>query len=163
MRVLLVSAKVGPFKSIDTPQTVQIERDVTVLVGMNEAGKTVFLQALEKSADAVGSAKFDPVEDYPRKDFTAYMRRHKTDPDDVTELWFRLEKAEVQTLNSTLHLAIPEDLVFSVRHTYANGINVGLHLDEAPALSALIEGSGLSQSAKTAAQTAKRLRDIPSA
>ena len=39
--MLLSKAKVGPFKSINDPQTVAIDPNVTVLVGMNEAGKTV--------------------------------------------------------------------------------------------------------------------------
>ena len=50
--MFLISAKVESFKSINTPQTVLIDDEVTVLVGMNEAGKTVFLKALEKSNDA---------------------------------------------------------------------------------------------------------------
>ena len=66
--MFLVSAKVGPFKSINEPQTVNIEETITVFVGMNESGKTVFLQALQKSRDALKVAKFDPVPDYPRKD-----------------------------------------------------------------------------------------------
>jgi hypothetical protein len=78
--VLLASAKVGPFKSINEPQVVEIDREVTVCVGMNEAGKTVFLQALEKSADGLSLAKFDPVEDYPGKDLPGYLKQHKTSP-----------------------------------------------------------------------------------
>ena len=60
----LVSAKVGPFRSINTVQDVVIDPEVTVFVGMNEAGKTVFLKALHKSLDAMDVEKFDPVEDY---------------------------------------------------------------------------------------------------
>ncbi len=76
--MLLVSAKVGPFKSINEPQTVPIDKDVTVLVGMNESGKTVFLQALTKSRDALNLAAFDHVEDYPRKNLTPYLKVHTT-------------------------------------------------------------------------------------
>ena len=46
--MLLISSTVGPFRSISSAQLVQIDPTVTVLVGMNEAGKTVFLQALQK-------------------------------------------------------------------------------------------------------------------
>lgn len=67
--MLLVSAKVGPFRSINTAQAVAIDSEVTVFIGMNEAGKTVFLKALHKSLDAMGNEKFDPVEDYPRKGY----------------------------------------------------------------------------------------------
>jgi len=42
----LITAQVGPFKSINSPQVVDIENDVTVFVGMNEAGKTVFYKHL---------------------------------------------------------------------------------------------------------------------
>ncbi len=72
--MFLISAKVESFKSINTPQTVSIDNEVTVLVGMNEAGKTVFLKALEKSNDALGLAEFDPVSDYPRKDLSKYQK-----------------------------------------------------------------------------------------
>lgn len=65
--------QLGPFRSINTEQTVAIDPDVTVFVGMNEAGKTVFLKALHKSLDAMKSEEFDPIEDYPRKDLSAYL------------------------------------------------------------------------------------------
>ncbi len=43
--MFLRSAKIHPFKSINEVQEVKIEESVTAFVGMNEAGKTVFLQA----------------------------------------------------------------------------------------------------------------------
>ena len=90
--MLLISAKVGPFKSINSPQTVEIEDAVTVFVGMNEAGKTVFLQALEKSNDVLGIALFEPIEDYPRKDLPPYLKQHKTKAAEVTTLRYRLRR-----------------------------------------------------------------------
>src|SRR5690606_14427773 len=38
MDMLLTSVKVGPFRSINEQQTTEIDPQVTVLVGMNEAG-----------------------------------------------------------------------------------------------------------------------------
>jgi predicted ATP-dependent endonuclease of OLD family len=70
----LISAKIESFKSINTPQTVLIDDEVTVLVGMNESGKTVFLKALEKSNDALESAKFIPLDDYPIKNLLQYQK-----------------------------------------------------------------------------------------
>ena len=69
--MFLVSAEVGPFKSIGKSQRVDIGQLATVFVGTNESGKTVFLQALEKSADVTGSAQFNPVDDYPRRHLPA--------------------------------------------------------------------------------------------
>ena len=99
--MLLVSATIGPFKSVDTTQTVNINERVTVLVGMNEAGKTVFLQSLRKSNDALGEASFNPIEDYPRKDLPTYLKKHKTEPAAVTKLTY-LPSAEELKRSTTV-------------------------------------------------------------
>lgn len=63
MLVILTKAAVGSYRSINTSQSVAIDPNVTVLVGMNEAGKTVFLKALHKSNDALGAESFNPTDD----------------------------------------------------------------------------------------------------
>jgi len=161
--MLLVSAEVGPFKSINEPQTVSIEKDVTVLVGMNESGKTVFLQALTKSRDALGLAVFDDVEDYPRKDLTAYLKVHATKPASVTTLTYNLSDGEVDEVNKTLHTRLPKGYSFSTTHTYANVMSVGMYVDERPVVAALASGSALSPEAKRAVKAVSSLRAIADA
>lgn len=46
--MILIRTNVGPFRSINQQQTVTIDQAVTVLVGMNEAGKTIYLVLTEK-------------------------------------------------------------------------------------------------------------------
>ena len=113
----LKSAKIGPFKSINEPQVLELDPAVTVLVGMNEAGKTVVLQALEKSRDAVGIAAFDPVDDYPRKDLNAYLKRHETDPSTATILEYELTSEEVRAANECLNTKLKPGYRFTVSHT----------------------------------------------
>jgi hypothetical protein len=128
--MFLISANVGPFKSIDTPQDVKIEETITPLVGMNEAGKTVFLQALEKAHDALGVAKFDPIEDYPRKDLSQYLKQHKTSPSDVVVLSYRLAKPEIDELNAEFGLSLKADFAFSLTFKYDNSRTVSVNLDD---------------------------------
>lgn len=109
----IVSAVVGPFKSINSPQKVEIESDVTVLVGMNEAGKMVFLQALQKADDAQDLAGFDPVHDYPRKAFTPYMKRHVKKPETVVVLEYKPTVSELAEIN--------DDLATELRWFYVHG------------------------------------------
>ena len=99
----LASATVGPFKSISNAQTVTLDQ-ITVFVGMNEAGKTVFLQALQKSRDALNLAKFDPVDDYPRRHLPTYLKEHKgtVDAQEVTRLTYELSPDELEALNTSL-------------------------------------------------------------
>lgn len=161
--MLLVSAKVGPFKSINAPQLVAIESDVTVFVGMNEAGKTVFLQALEKTNDALGNAEFDPVDDYPRKDLPSYLKLHKTNPSEVVVLTYRPSNKEIDDVNADLHVKLKAGYEFSVTHSYNNSKSISLIVDEKPVLEAIISQTTLSQTTSAAVKKAKSLRLIPEA
>ncbi len=159
--MLLVSAEVGPFKSINNPQVVDIGPTVTVLVGMNEAGKTVFLQALEKSADALAVAGFDHISDYPRKALSAYMKKHETHAEAVTKLTYQLSDDEVAKLNSSLKTNLPKGFQFTVTKSYNNNLTISIHIEEEPVLKALLASSSLSSDALMAAKESTSLREIP--
>jgi len=159
--MFLKSAIIGPFKSINTAQEVLIDEKTTVLVGMNEAGKTVFLKALEKSNDAMNLAQFDPIDDYPRKDLSKYLRQHETNPDKATTLTYALTNDEVSDLNNELYTGIPFGFNFSVTHRFNNKRNIHIDVDEQPVLNKLLSDSNFSSDAKKAVNNAKSIRDIP--
>lgn len=159
--MFLVSAKVGPFKSIVDPQSVAICKDTTVLVGMNEAGKTVFLQSLEKSEDASGIAKFNHVEDYPRKDLSPYLKKHQTSPAVVTVFTYQLAETEIAQLESDFQVKVPSDFKFLIEHSYDNKKQISIKIDEAPVLKALIASGELSSDATAAANKARSIRELP--
>lgn len=58
------------FKCIENDQTFDVQDDITILVGMNESGKTSILQAIAKTNyfQEDKDFKFDLVPDYPRKE-----------------------------------------------------------------------------------------------
>ena len=159
--MILLTAKVGPFKSINEPQTVQIDETVTVFVGMNEAGKTVFLQALEKSHDALSIAKFDPVEDYPRKDLPSYLKQHKKEASQVTQLTFLLSDEEVKELNDDHRTNVKLGFTFSIAHKYNNAKTIILSVEEKAVINSLIDDEDLSSDAVVAIKKAPSLRGIP--
>ncbi|MDO9453348.1 MAG: AAA family ATPase [Stagnimonas sp.] len=159
--MILVSAKVGPFRSMNTIQTVAIDPSVTVFVGMNEAGKTVLLKALQKSSDALEDDSFDPVEDYPRKDLSAYLKIHKEKPAQVTELTFALSEGEVRSINTKLGTSLKAGDPLTISHTYGNTRTIDLPIDEAPSVKAFAKS--LSSDAAAAVATCDALRAIPAA
>lgn len=160
--MLLVSAKVGPFKSINEPQTVSIDPDITVLVGMNESGKTVFLSALEKTYDVLGLAKFDPTPDYPRKDLAAYLKRHLQHPDNVVVSEYQLDDDEVDRLNGQLHTALPHGWRFTETFNYANSESINIKVDEKPVIEHIREtAQNLSSDALSAIDASASIREIP--
>lgn len=157
--MILVSAKVGPFRSMNTVQTVSIDPAVTVFVGMNEAGKTVLLKALQKSADALASEKFDAIEDYPRKDLSAYLKQHKTTPAVAVVLTYALSEAEVGLINKKLGTSIKPGHELTMTHKYDNGRAIGLVIDEGPTLQGLIKT--FSTDAAAALKDCGSVREIP--
>lgn len=159
-KMLLVSVKVGPFKSINIPQDVIIDKEVTVLVGMNESGKTVFLQSLEKSNDALGISIFNPIDDYPRKDLPSYLKRHKTNPAEVTKITYCLSDEEIADLNKEFKTALKSGFQFSVTHKYDNQKSVDIEVDEKPVIESLSAQLSSSEAQK-AVKEASSLRDIP--
>ena len=63
----LTKVRVELFENIVDSTEVEIEPDVTCLVGKNESGKTAFLRALYRLNPAYEqSSKFVPRDDYPR-------------------------------------------------------------------------------------------------
>lgn len=144
---------------MNSEQTVEIDPTVTVFVGMNEAGKTVLLKALHKSSDAVDEDEFDPIDDYPRKDLSSYLKQHKTEPATATILTYELEESEVSAANEALKTKIPSGFRISVIHKYDNTTQLSFSVDETPVIQAFAKT--LSSDAQTAMKGAKALRAIP--
>lgn len=159
--MFLVSAKLGPFRSINTVQTIEIDPNVTVLVGMNEAGKTVLLKVLSKSNDASSIDEFDPIEDYPRKDLSAYLKQHKTDPAVASALTYKLTDAEVEEINKKLYTDLKPDFSFTVEHTYSNTLSITISVNEQAVIAKLVKSTSLSTDAAAAIKQAKSIRSIP--
>ena len=161
--MFLRSAKIHPFKSINEVQEVKIEESVTAFVGMNEAGKTVFLQALLKSDDASGRAIFSPVDDYPRKDLPPYLKRHKTAPEPVAGLRFQLSDEEVKILNEELPFNVATGFQFSLVNKYDNKKSLNINVSEKASIKALLSDAALTSDTKQILEKLRTIREIPEA
>lgn len=68
--VFLKEVRINKYKSIESEQVFSVEKNITVLVGMNESGKTSLLEAIAKTNYFTNDDdfKFDTTHDYPRKE-----------------------------------------------------------------------------------------------
>lgn len=66
----LLSVTIDKYKCIETTQSFKVEEEITVLVGMNESGKTSALEAIAKTNyfQSDEQFKFNTTHDYPRKE-----------------------------------------------------------------------------------------------
>jgi energy-coupling factor transporter ATP-binding protein EcfA2 len=97
----LTKARIQNYRSIVDTGLFEIERDKTILVGPNEAGKTAVLQALQHINPPADATKLDALRDYPRSKYND-ISTGKVKPSDVTvvEAHFKLEPADIALLPS---------------------------------------------------------------
>ena len=116
----LTKARVTKFKSIDDSGWVRIDQ-VTCLVGKNEAGKTAFLQALEKLKPIDGvNSDFDFELEYPRKDLNSYKRTHESDPATVVEAVYELDSPDIEAIETAFGKGALRSEEVTVKKNYAN-------------------------------------------
>lgn len=144
----LVSARVTKFRSIDDSGKVDFD-DVSCLVGKNESGKTAFLHALHRLSPTDDVKVEFKLEDYPRKDFSDYQKRHKTDPDDVVVATYLLVEKEVDEIESSLGKGVLISKEVTATKNYNNERKWRLEVDEKAAVQHIISNAALTPTVET--------------
>ena len=72
----LKQARVQNYRSIRDTGWFDVEGDKTILVGPNEAGKTVLLRALQQINPPQDVPRFDPLRDFPRSELSNLKLEH---------------------------------------------------------------------------------------
>lgn len=136
----LVAVTVQKFRNFVEPQRIEIEQDVTALVGKNESGKTTVLKALHRLNPANGDAHmFDLVTEYPR---WRLSRDRRNDPDiaDTRPVTaeFCVEQDDIDVLAGVLPAPLLTTTKVFAARTYSNEYQVWVETD----LSAVIAAAG---------------------
>ncbi|MGK4305112.1 AAA family ATPase [Shewanella xiamenensis] len=116
----LIKARVQNYRSILDTGEFEVENLKTILVGPNEAGKTVLLQALQQLKKPDDISGFDPLRDYPRSKYND-ITTGKAKPEQITVVtgYFDLEDEDKEL--------IPEDFHQCQYKLYRNLNNKGYH------------------------------------
>lgn len=143
----LIKAQVQCFRNILDSTEVEIQDDVTCLVGKNESGKTAFLEALRRLNPAQGTPPFVIGQHYP-----AWLeKRHRRQGKDLESVkavrtWFMLEQADKAALASRLGEGVFNSDEIAVSRTYGGKCYYAYTVDETRAVSNLISGVDLPES-----------------
>lgn len=140
----LTKAQVQHFRNILNSTEIEIQEDVTCLVGKNESGKTAFLEALRRLNPAQGTPTFVIGQHYP-----AWLeKRHRRQGNNLeavkaVKAWFRLEKADKEALTSRLGEGVFNSDEIVVSRTYEGTCYYSYDANETRAVSNLIHGIDL--------------------
>lgn len=121
----LVEAIVHKYKSIETDQKFSINDDVTILVGMNESGKTSVLESIAKTNYFQNDSafKFDATYDYPRKE------KKKIDKSGITPqaitLTYRISDELIKKISEDVGTNVFEETHFTRTTKFDNGNTIG--------------------------------------
>jgi ABC-type transport system involved in cytochrome c biogenesis ATPase subunit len=117
----LRAVTIQKFRNFVEPQRIEIEDDVTVLVGKNESGKTTVLRALHRLKPANGDQKkFDLVTEYPRWRLSRDRREGALEKVRPVTAEFIADAADREALEGKLPGALlPSTTIYAARD-YAN-------------------------------------------
>jgi predicted ATP-dependent endonuclease of OLD family len=100
----LVKARIQNFRSIKDTGIFEIENLKTILVGPNEAGKTVILKALQQINRPEGIDGFDVIRDYPRSLYND-ITTEKVKPENIEIVrgYFEFEEEDKKHIPEAFH------------------------------------------------------------
>ena len=122
----LIKARIQNYRSIFDTGEFEIEDLKTILVGPNEAGKTIILQALQQLNKPSEVPGFEVLRDYPRSKYND-ISTGKILPKDITVVtgYFKLDDTDKKLIPTEFH-----NCIYKV---YRNIDNKGYHnLENAP-------------------------------
>lgn len=142
----LAQAHITKYKSIEDSTPVGIDKNVTVLVGVNEAGKSAFLESLYKANSVLDGSKYNEVFDYPRKDWLAYKRRTDKDQSSVVAvLEYELDDEEVEAIENDLGEDVLTGQVFTETHYINNTSTLAIPTKEKTYVERLVKDATMSE------------------
>jgi len=117
----LTKVRIQRFKNFVDPQEIEIEPDVTGLIGKNESGKTTILTALHRLNPADGqSVPFDLATEYPRWRLARDRREQDLNNVEPVTAWFSLDEDDIGDISTVAEVGLVEGVVCVASRTYSN-------------------------------------------
>jgi predicted ATP-binding protein involved in virulence len=119
----LTKVEVHKYKSFSEKQEFEVDKNITILVGMNESGKTSALEVIAKTNyfQDDNAFKFSLTHDYPRKEKKKIDKSGET-PKAIT-CYYQFEDKLLKEIEADLGKGVIESKDFSVTTNYNNGDN----------------------------------------
>ena len=160
--MLLKKVRVTNFKCVEDSGWWRVG-PVACLVGKNESGKTALLQALYRlNPYAREEAKFDRVNEYPRRYLTEYDKRHGGEDADAIETEWTLQDSDIEELNKELGAGAVRSGEVTIAKGYDNRRKWGINVDEQAVVNHLMKQAEFDKAEREAASKCTNVEELRS-
>jgi predicted ATPase len=128
--VILKSAQIKNYKCIYDSGAVDLERDITCLIGKNESGKTAFMESLYRLNPYPSGhrSQFEELHDYPRSlRRTGMLNIAEFRPIEAT---FELDQEELSEIEELFGTGILKSPAISLSRNYGNKLSIDFDIEE---------------------------------
>jgi AAA ATPase-like protein len=139
----LTKVQVRNFRNILDSGEVQIQPDVTCLVGKNESGKTAFLQALHRLNPALGNVSLSIPDQYPAWLEKQHRRKRDLNAFSPVEAEFRMEQADKTSLEGRFGKGVLKSDILKLSRRYDGELLLTYSVDEDVELAEILKGLAL--------------------
>jgi predicted ATP-dependent endonuclease of OLD family len=117
------------YKSFESEQNFSLENDVTILVGMNESGKTSAIEAIAKTNyfQDDEAFKFNTTHDYPRKE-KKVMDKSGVIPEAIT-CTYEIDANTIALIEKEMGKGVVKSTTFTITTKYDNKNTVSFSVD----------------------------------
>lgn len=151
--MLVTSVEIQSFRNITNKQVMEVDPEVTCLIGKNESGKTTILKALHRLNPANNADDFHVTTDYPRRHL-ARDRKSKTLPEVApVAATFALEAPDFDALEEMAGVRPPAGSYVKAWRTYDNALHAEPYCALGDVLNQVLEDVGVDDAEDRAALT----------
>jgi len=164
MQIQLKKVTFNKYKSIQKSQTIEIDSAITTIVGMNESGKTSFLQALAKTNYFTDDkdVKFDTTQDFPRNELADF--EDSTEDEEILQCQYEISDELTNLLNEEFGKDVFKTKIFTYIYFYKNPKNTvsGISANQKKYIEFKTLNLALSKETKEAIKKINTLKEIAS-
>jgi len=161
--MILKEVTIKKFRNIIDSTKVDIESDITCLVGKNESGKSSFLNALYRLNPIRKNAEFKIEDQYPawleKKD---RMKGINLEDERPVNTLFELEQNEIELIKEKFGEGVLKSNTLTLNKSYKRTIYHWLNLDENQYLKNLIQGLSFSKEIRAEITNCSKISELRS-
>lgn len=160
----LIKVEVHKYKCFQNKQTIEIDPNITTIVGMNESGKTSFLSAIAKTNyfdENDEDFKFDATHDYPRNELIDF-EDDENDKGEIVSCTYKISNKLIDSINETLGVKVFSVSQFSQNCNFRDPkITLsGMKGDDKAFIAHLCKNHEISESTKNAVSKLKSISEV---